>query len=81
LLKVRIFSKNWKAAEKFAEIGKKVFRGNRFLQKALGNFAEIQSDFCKNRVFLPIFAKKFLQTFPQCPPHYPHGERGSNPAF
>jgi hypothetical protein len=37
-----------------------------FLQKALGNFAEIRSDFCKNHVLLPknqFLQKKFANIF------------------
>jgi hypothetical protein len=44
--KVKYFSKIRKAAEKLAKSWeKKVFLGVQFLQKALGNFGDIQSDF------------------------------------
>jgi hypothetical protein len=39
--KFKYFSKNRKAAEKFAKMWKKVFCGVQFLQKAMGNFGEI----------------------------------------
>jgi hypothetical protein len=88
--KISVFCKNWRfcknrtVAEKFAKIRKKVFHGIRFSGEGQGNFAKIQSDYCKKSFFLlrnPLFAKFFLQTFSQCPPLHPHGGGGSNPVF
>jgi hypothetical protein len=60
---------------KIAKIGKKVFCGIRFLGEGLGNFAKIQSDFCKI-VFLmrnPIFAKKICKHFHNVVRYIPMG--------
>jgi hypothetical protein len=79
LQNVKFLSKNWKAVEKFAKIGKKSF-----FAKGFGEFRRNPIGFLQKSCFSmqkPIFAKKNFQTFSQCPPHYPHGVRGSNPAF
>jgi hypothetical protein len=61
-----IFTKTPIFAKGFGE-----FRGNPigFLQKSCFSTQK------------PIFAKNILQTFLQCPPHYPHGVRGLNTTF
>jgi hypothetical protein len=66
ITKMLIFAKKQIFAKSFGE-----FRGNpiRFLQKSCFSARKL------------IFAKNILQLFLQCPPHYPHGVRGSNHAF
>jgi hypothetical protein len=55
--KISVFCKNWRfcknrtVAEKFAKIRKKVFHGIRFSGEGQGNFAKIQSDYCKKLFF------------------------------
>jgi hypothetical protein len=64
--KVKYFSKNRKAAEKFAKIGKKVFLRSPIFAKGFGEFWGNLIGFLQKSCFLtqkPIFAKKIANIF------------------